>query len=126
MTTVLSPLNCDYSKSISLFSPWTYPENRFPIRAEVDKANQRQLNKLLGPVYRYYATDKAGTKSNGYPLTNEEAKKLLDRLVAPDEIALKVGTQVMLIKVSDFLKPSSSIRLPHDTPGSRISYRASW
>lgn len=74
------------------------PTDLFPTRREVDNANASRLNRLPGPCHTYPATDTGGIDLAGMPLPTSKVEALLDRLIAPRTIALKVGAQVMLIK----------------------------
>ncbi|KAF7306584.1 ATP-dependent DNA helicase PIF1 [Mycena indigotica] len=67
-------------------------------RDEVDRANNRRLNALPGATRTYTAVQSSGINSQGFPITPEQMEKLLEKLVAPKQISLKVGAQVMLIK----------------------------
>ncbi|KDN66508.1 putative DNA repair and recombination protein pif1 [Colletotrichum sublineola] len=64
----------------------------FPTRQEVDNANQSRLRGLKGKTYRFDAAD------TGDPQIRD---KLLQNMMAPKSIELKVGAQVMLIKNMD-------------------------
>ncbi|EFQ24939.1 DNA repair and recombination protein pif1 [Colletotrichum graminicola M1.001] len=64
----------------------------FPTRYEVDNANLSRLRNLPGKTYRFDAAD------TGDPQIRD---KLLQNMMAPKSIDLKVGAQVMLIKNMD-------------------------
>lgn len=64
----------------------------FPTRMEVERSNQRRLTALPGKSYRFDAND------SGDPKIKD---KLLQNMMAPKFIDLKVGAQVMLIKNID-------------------------
>lgn len=74
------------------------PTELYPTRAEVERANCSKLDALNSPAFRYDATDIPGIDSYGKEVTNLQMQSLLDRLVAPRSLLLKVGAQVMLIK----------------------------
>ncbi|KIJ07606.1 hypothetical protein PAXINDRAFT_158369 [Paxillus involutus ATCC 200175] len=74
------------------------PTQLYPTRAEVNRANQTRLHALPGQIIQYDATDTAGSDSNGVRVSEQQMERLLERLVAPRVIQLKVGAQVMLIK----------------------------
>jgi ATP-dependent DNA helicase PIF1 len=74
--------------------------DRFPLRCHVEEANNTRLAALHGEEQTYYAKDVAYYDMYGFPLTRERASKLLDNTLAPSELRLRVGAQVMLIKVS--------------------------
>lgn len=64
----------------------------FPTRTEVERSNLRRLNALSGKPYRFDSAD------SGDPKIKD---KLLQNMMAPRTIDLKVGAQVMLIKNLD-------------------------
>lgn len=64
----------------------------FPTRMEVERSNLRRLNALPGRSYRFDSAD------TGDPKIKD---KLLQNMMAPRTIDLKVGAQVMLIKNLD-------------------------
>lgn len=71
------------------------PAELYSTRNEVDRANYSRLNKLPGKTYTYRAID-------GGQLQDAELKdKLLQNFLAPKELQLKVGSQVMMIKNID-------------------------
>ncbi|KAF7367214.1 ATP-dependent DNA helicase PIF1 [Mycena sanguinolenta] len=67
-------------------------------REEVERVNNRRLDQLPGNCETYEAMDSRGTNSKGEKVSREQMERLLDRLVAPQSVGLKVGAQVMLIK----------------------------
>jgi ATP-dependent DNA helicase PIF1 len=68
---------------------------RFPTRAEVDRANFVRLKGLKGQSRTFKAVDSG-------KITDEvQRTKLLSNCMAPQEIELKTGAQVMLIKNLD-------------------------
>jgi len=62
---------------------------------EVDKANEREMNKLEGELFTYNSRDRA--VSDGH-------QKQLKHCAAPQVLKLKVGAQVMLLKNLDLEK----------------------
>jgi len=70
----------------------------FPLRAEVEGHNNSRLNMLTGKIHVYRSMDSRGYNAKGEQLEKDMAQRLLERLVAPRSISLKVGAQVMLIK----------------------------
>ncbi|KAF0322878.1 mitochondrial dna helicase [Colletotrichum asianum] len=64
----------------------------FPTRWEVENSNQARLRNLPGKPYRYDASDSGDANVRD---------KLLQNMMAPKTIELKVGAQVMLIKNMD-------------------------
>ena len=63
---------------------------RFPTRAEVDRANTAQLNKIKEAVVTYHAVDTPGWDDNGNRISADWADKLLANVVAPKQLVLKV------------------------------------
>ncbi|KAL4268423.1 ATP-dependent DNA helicase PIF1 [Pleurotus pulmonarius] len=74
------------------------PTELFPTRSEVANANRTRLNALPGRPLLYPACDVPGTNSNGQPIHPDAMARLLERLVVPKEVILKVDAQVMLVK----------------------------
>ncbi|KAG8978081.1 hypothetical protein FRC05_011197, partial [Tulasnella sp. 425] len=87
------------------------PTQLYPLKSQVERANNERLNELPGPTYIYKSTDTPGVKliyegtepgqrkkPKYEPVTAEEAEKSLDRLVALKELVLRKGAQVMLIQ----------------------------
>lgn len=75
------------------------PTELYPTRREVEEANHSRLNQIQSVSKVYEAQDTAARDKNGNPkLTFEQMTRLLERLVAPKTITLKVGAQVMMIK----------------------------
>ncbi|KAF5384756.1 hypothetical protein D9757_006264 [Collybiopsis confluens] len=72
------------------------PTQLYPRREQVDHANRTRLAELSGEMHSYVAMDIPGTDSDGKQVTLEHMGRLLDRLVVPKFIHLKVGAQVML------------------------------
>lgn len=62
----------------------------FPTRKEVDYANQYRLARLPGQSSTYEARDSAGIDSKGQPVNLVARDKLLERLVVPKVVQLKV------------------------------------
>jgi len=69
---------------------------RFPTRSEVDSANNAKMRQLAGKVEIFEAND-GGTTSTDIRMRD----KLLSSCMAPQKIALKINSQVMLIKNVD-------------------------
>lgn len=67
------------------------PTELFPLRAEVEKANKDRLNNIQSEAHVYKSIDGGAA----VPIMLEKA---LASFMAPKEITLKVGAQVMLIK----------------------------
>jgi len=72
----------------------------FSRRAEVDRANQARLQQLPGEEASYKAVDHPGCDSRGLLIPHQRMVQLLDQTRAVPLLTLRVGAQVMLIKVS--------------------------
>lgn len=71
------------------------PAELYSTRSEVEKANNLRLKELPDSVHVYNATD-------GGTLTDQTARlKMLSNFMAPDQLELKKGAQVMMIKNLD-------------------------
>lgn len=71
------------------------PAELYSTRNEVERANMSRLKNLPGECHTYHAID-------GGNLRDQETKeKLLSNFLAPKELRLKVGAQVMMIKNID-------------------------
>lgn len=71
------------------------PAELYSTRVEVDRANRSRLNRLPGQVFTYNAID-------GGLLEDQEMKdRLLQNFLAPKQLQLKIGAQVMMIKNID-------------------------
>lgn len=84
--------------------------SRFPLKADVEKHNLKCLDELPGEKVTYKAMDARGHDMYGDRLSVSQAEKLLEKHVCPKEVPLKVGAQVMLLRVRFLL---SSISLSH-------------
>ena len=71
------------------------PTALYPTRREVENANNVRLASLKGTTVLYKATE-GGTLEDP-----NQRRKILDNFLAPDELQLKVGAQVMMIKNID-------------------------
>ncbi|EFI28655.1 DNA repair and recombination protein pif1 [Coprinopsis cinerea okayama7 len=74
------------------------PTELYSTRREVDQANKSRLNQLQGEARTYAAQDIPGRDADGRITSPAKMEQLLDRLLAPKSITLKVGAQVMLVK----------------------------
>ncbi|AQZ18340.1 PIF1 (YML061C) [Zygosaccharomyces parabailii] len=112
------------------------PAELYSTRNEVERANNFRLNKLPGKMHLYNAID-------GGILEDQELKgRLLQNFLAPKELNLKVGAQVMMIKnidatlvngslgkVIDFIDPETYmfyetiVKHPEITPSELERYR---
>lgn len=73
--------------------------SRYPIRNEVKSANESRLMQLRTEPHTFVALDIPGEDDDGRVPSRDVVARLLERLVAPQTLTLKVGAQVMLIKV---------------------------
>lgn len=73
--------------------------SRFPLKADVEKRNLKCLGELPGEKVVYKAMDARGHDIYGDRLGVNQAEKLLEKHVCPKEVPLKVGAQVMLLRV---------------------------
>lgn len=62
----------------------------FPLRRDVDDCNHSRLQALPEPMQTYFAMDGAGNDVRGIPIPTGNAQTLLDRLIAPPVVSLKV------------------------------------
>jgi ATP-dependent DNA helicase PIF1 len=77
---------------------WTEAERKikptilYPHKADVNRTNEMELSKLKGPVRLYASTDTC----------TEFTKRVLNNCPAPEQLKLKKGAQVILLKNLDF------------------------
>lgn len=93
----LSPNTIDEFKKLSRplnFTDQVDATELFPTRGEVDAANNSRMQRLSGQIMTYAASD------TGVPDLNVRAK-ILSNFLAPEQLTLKKGAQVMLIKNMD-------------------------
>lgn len=90
---------------------WANLFPRFPTRKEVIYANARRLGELPGRPQIYQAQDQAGVDHREAPISHGLMVNILDQLVAPSRLELKVGAQVMLIKVLWMIRVWSGMKL---------------
>ena len=85
----------------------------YPTRLEVDSANSRRLQALEGEPRNYRSLDAPGRDENGHELYPERVDRALKDLIAPKVLPLKVGAQVMLIKVGmhTYCRPAEGLIL---------------
>lgn len=81
----------EYSDGIS-------PTQLFPLKSQVELCNKTHLDVLPGEILTYTAMESRGFNMYGERISVDAAGRLLERLVAPREISLKVGAQVMLLR----------------------------
>lgn len=72
---------------------------RYPTRREVTRANAWRLGQLPGQARIYDARDQRGADHRKESISHQQMLDILDKLVAPKRLELKVGAQVMLTKV---------------------------
>lgn len=82
---------CALSRPLQ-FSDGIETTELFPTRLEVERSNNKRLNELPGRPYRFDAQD------TGHPDIRD---RLLQNMMAPKTMELRVGAQVMLIKNID-------------------------
>ncbi|KAI0374521.1 hypothetical protein BV20DRAFT_936111, partial [Pilatotrama ljubarskyi] len=75
------------------------PTELYPTRAEVESANSSRLKKLPGNNCIYEARDLPGRDENHNEFPPERVERALKDLVVPKRLPLRVGAQVMLVKV---------------------------
>lgn len=115
--------NWTVSSYIILWSIFWWPI-RFPLRKQVEWSNKTRLEALIGEELTYYAEDKAGWDMFGRKLTSEEARRLLDYTLAPPELRLRPGAQVMLTVVwKRLIYPSYGY---YDSDLIRLEYPRYW
>lgn len=76
------------------FEDGLLPTELFPLRAEVDKANAARLTALPGAIQTFESRDTGSAPA-------DQRAKLLDSMVVPKTLELKVDSQVMLVKNVD-------------------------
>lgn len=64
---------------------------RYPTRNEVHLANSSRLAQIDAPVYTYNSEDWPGVDADEKRISMEKMRKLLDRIIAPKAIELKVS-----------------------------------
>lgn len=62
-------------------------------------ANSMRLSQINSEYRKYEAQDEAGVDHKNHPITHQRMDTLLEKLVPLKTLELKVGAQVMLIKV---------------------------
>lgn len=62
----------------------------YPTRREVERANTTRLNRIQKDAHTYAAQDRPGYDQNDKPISAKRMESLLERLVAPKSIVLKV------------------------------------
>ena len=83
------------------FRPSYIEMQRFPLRSQVQECNRRRLRELPGPSVTYQAMDSAGYDVDGNRIPREQAFRLLDRLIALNEITVKVGMKASCVTGTD-------------------------
>lgn len=73
------------------------------MRDQVLRANMARLQLLPGKDVHFIATDFPGYDIRGERISQTKASDLLDRTLAPRDLTLRIGAQVMLIKVTGHL-----------------------
>lgn len=85
-----SVLWVDFMCASIVFHSWSLIAISFPLRAEVEGHNNSRLNMLTGKIHVYRSMDSRGYNAKGEQLEKDMAQRLLERLVAPRSISLKV------------------------------------
>ena len=79
--------------------PYVRLLRRYPTRQEVERANTTRLAEIRQQPYTYSAHDFPALGDDGQPVIPLAIMHtLLNRLVVPPQVTLKVGAQVMLLK----------------------------
>lgn len=81
---------------------------RFPLRVQVEEANNARLEALTGEEQTYHAENIPGLDMNDNLISMPQACKLLDNTLAPRALRLRPGAQVMLTVVPAHSVSSSS------------------
>lgn len=68
-----------------------FDRHRYPTRNEVYLANSSRLAQIDAPVYTYNSEDWPGYDADEKMISMEKMRKLLDRIMAPKAIELKVS-----------------------------------
>ncbi|KAI6134161.1 hypothetical protein EV401DRAFT_2053278 [Pisolithus croceorrhizus] len=75
------------------------PTQLFPRKGDVERYNHERLHTLPGKVFTFRAMDSYGRDINDSPIEPHIGGQLLERLVVAKVVTLKVGAQVMLLRV---------------------------
>ncbi|KAH7318844.1 hypothetical protein B0J17DRAFT_301489 [Rhizoctonia solani] len=75
------------------------PTEIYPRRYEADGANRKQLMKLPGEIRTFHAYDRRGKDGDDNSIDPERAALLFSRMIVPKSLPLKVGAQVMCLRV---------------------------
>lgn len=100
--------------------------DRFPRREDVDRSNETRMRGIVAEQRTYFSQD-------GGTITDEQQRqKMLANFMAPAQLTLKIGAQVMLIKniddtlvngsigkIIDFRDPASGPGDPSGKPSSK-------
>ena len=78
---------------------------RYPTRQEVDSANSQRLKQLPDASRLYHALDLPGRDEAGHQYPPQRIERALRDVIVPKILALKVGAQVMLVKVRYSTQP---------------------
>ncbi|KAI0336180.1 hypothetical protein GY45DRAFT_1238914 [Cubamyces sp. BRFM 1775] len=129
-------MNAETTKAFrDLSRPVTYtdgiePTELYPTRQEVDSANSHRLKQLPENSRLYHALDLPGRDEEGHKYPPLRIERALRDVIVPKVLALKVGAQVMLVKVRHGTRPhpSGSIHCAtehHPRPPREWFYRTS-
>ncbi|CDO75871.1 hypothetical protein BN946_scf184672.g4 [Trametes cinnabarina] len=75
------------------------PTELYPTRQEVQGANSYRLKQLPGNARIYESMDLPGRDDEGRPYHPDRVERALKDVIVPQKLPLKVGAQVMLVKV---------------------------
>jgi ATP-dependent DNA helicase PIF1 len=71
--------------------------HRFPLKSQVESCNKTHLDVLPGEILTYTAMESRGFNMYGERILVDAAGRLLERLVAPREISLKVSRDLLSV-----------------------------
>ncbi|KAI9059699.1 hypothetical protein FKP32DRAFT_1579524, partial [Trametes sanguinea] len=81
------------------YSDGIEPTELYPTRQEVQGANSYRLKQLPGFPRIYESMDSPGRDETGRPYPPARVERALKDVIVPEKLPLKVGAQVMLVKV---------------------------
>lgn len=73
--------------------------HRFPLKSQVEFCNKTHLDALPGEIFPYTAMESRGFNMYGERISFDAAGRLLERLVAPREISLKVSCDLLSVQM---------------------------
>ncbi|KZV77015.1 hypothetical protein PENSPDRAFT_568637, partial [Peniophora sp. CONT] len=75
------------------------PTELLPTKEEAAAANQIHLDGIKNPPKPFPGYVKRGLDQNDQPISDDQLEEVLNRLAAQEDLVLKKGAQVMLLKV---------------------------